>query len=159
MAKRRETRTGRFLRGTRPQAGYDGLTHLPRDLFDDPNFVPRLSFSMLADKDAYKWEDVCEGFSSAPGQFICDSSIFDDVTDARLWPSLLNAPGKLILTPRVVSELEPWFAHRPNHPVLTAMQGGGAAVVQLDHSEWPEPERNAYVHYVNLLALRKGGLR
>src|SRR4051812_32134328 len=159
MAKERETRTGRFLRDTRPGSGFAGFEHLPAAPFRDPTFVHRLSFGLPRGKVEYSWGDVCDRLRGAPGQFICDSSIFDDVTDPRLWPSLLNAPGKLVLTPRVISELQPWFDRRPSHPVLAAMQAEDEAILQVDHSDWPVAERNAFVHYVNLLAIRKGGVR
>ncbi len=154
------TRLGRYITGRSPKAGFDGVSPVPAGTFSDPTFIPRLSWSGHSTKVAFDWADICAGIGNAPAgtTFFCDTSVFDDATDPRLWPALLNAPGKLMLTPRVLIEMEPWFSTHPDHPVKRAMDAKLGSVEIVEYSTWSEAERNAFLHYVNLLGLRKGAM-
>jgi len=90
---------------------------------------------------------------SAPAgtTFVCDTSLFDDETDAGLWAALLNRPGKLVLTPRVEIEMGPGFSQRAGHPVKVSLDAADGAAGVADYDEWSQGERNSYIRYVNLL--------
>ena len=156
-----QTRTGRYAAGRSPKAGFDGVTFLPAGTFSDPSFIPRLSWQAPARKTPFDWGEVCATVESAPAgtTFVCDTSLFDDDTDARLWPALLNSPGKLVFTPRVEIEMGPWFSRRPGHPVKRALDGADGAVRLEDYDKWSDAERNSYVRYVNLLGSRKSAMK
>ena len=119
-----QTRTTRYVAGRSSKGGFDGVTYLPADSLSDPTLIPRLSWRVAASKVAFDWSQIIASVESAPAgtTFICDTSLFDDHTDAALWPALLNSPGKLVFTPRVEVEMEPWFSRRPEHPVKRALE-------------------------------------
>jgi hypothetical protein len=143
------------------KAGFDGVSVVAPGTFADPTFIPRLSWRAQPSKAEYAWADVVATVEGAPAgtAFVCDTSLFDDVTDPRLWTALLGTPGKLHLTPRVLQELDPWFASRPLHPVKVALDTGAETVVEVDYEGWSDGELGSFRHYVNLLGLRKGAMR
>ncbi len=149
-----QTRTGRYVTARSPNGGFDGLTYVPAGTFTDPTFMPRLSWSASPGKVPFDWGDICDNLEAAPAgtTFVCDTSLFDDDTDDRLWAALLNGPRKMLLTPRTKKELDPWFARRANHPVKRAIEAAAETVGVEDYSEWSEAERNSFVRYVTLLA-------
>ena len=159
--KEPQTRTVRYISGRSPKAGFDGVTLVSPGTLSDPTFVPRLSWRALPAKVDYDWPEFVASIEAAPAgtAFFCDTSLFDDRTDSRLWAALLQSPGKLHLTPRVLLELDLWFASRRGHAVRVALETGANSVVQVEYDDWPETERGAYLHYVNLLGLRKGTMR
>jgi hypothetical protein len=149
------TRTTRHLMGTNPSRGFDGFAPMPSGVPQDPNFILRLNWA-ITPKLNYDTELVCESIAMTPNDatFFCDTSMFDVRTDARLWPALLNQPGKLVLTPRVLLELEPWLKTHPDHIAARAVRERHKGIRFLEHN-YNDDQLAGYVYYMNLLGLRK----
>ncbi len=123
-------------------------------------FVRRLHFAMTA-KDDYDVGALCRLVADNPDRalFFCDTSLFDDRTDHRLFSALLNEEGKLVIVPPVQRELEPWLATHQDHPAARAIIARDPAIqfFTLDNSGgW---EDAAAEYYVKLLGIRKRLLR
>ncbi len=154
VCKPRQTRAARYVSGTSRRQGYDGVAYLPE--VAGRLQAPRLTWRIDASKEAYNSQELCSDIEHADqAQFVCDTSVFHDQMDSCLWPALINRPGKVLLTPRVLMELEPWLNRREHHPLSKALRDDDGAIVQLNLETWTEPERNAYIHYCNLLSMRK----
>jgi hypothetical protein len=149
------TRTTRHLMGTTPSRGFDGIAPVPSETPLDPNFILRLNWAVTPKRN-YDSERVCESIERAPSDvsFFCDTSMFDVQTDDRLWPALLNHPGKLVLTPRVQLELKPWLQSHPDHIAARAMRERHEGIRFLKN-QYDEVQLACYVYYMNLLGVRK----
>jgi hypothetical protein len=155
--RHKDTRTGRYLRGTSPRHGFDGSTVFP-SVPSPPgrHFVPRLTL-FWTPKSPYDSGEFCEGVADAPEDlvFFCDTSLFDRKTDPRLWDALLNREGKIVIVPPVRRELEPWLARNGAHPAARAILNGepSVGVSGVD----PDDRRGlaAAEYYIQLLGLRK----
>ncbi len=147
----------RYSRTTRHftvSAYSDGPVYTTRRQSDDPSFVPRLSWVGMLDKIEYDSADLCGGLAAAKDVvFFCDNSIFDDRTPHAVWSSLFGSDAHVFLTPRIEHELRPWLDRRPGHPVGKAVDDGRLDV--LDAAVWSEPQQQSFIHYTNLLAMRK----
>jgi hypothetical protein len=88
----------------------------------------------------------------------CDNGIFADDTPADLWEVLLAASGRMILTPRVLSELLPWLRIRPDHRVLKALRDEEDGVRFINEPRDGESGKRAFDYYMSLLKIRRGGL-
>src|SRR6266511_1299372 len=153
------TRTTRYVSGRTPSRGFDGTRPVPGWVLRHPTFVPRLNWKARAKVD-YDFSKLCESIEQAPEDvsFFCDTSIFDVRTDDRLWSALLNRPGKLVITPRVRIELEPWLKNHPDNIVSRAVLDRDNGIRFLRYSDSQE-QLDAYLYYTNLLGARKQLLR
>lgn len=146
---RRSRTTRHFTRS----AYSDGQVYTTRRRSDDPTFVPRLSWVGTLDKIKYDLADLCGGLAAAKDvAFFCDNSIFEDRTP-DVWSSLVGSEADLFLTPRIEQELRPWLDRRPGHPVGNAVHQGRLDV--LSATVWSEAQQQTFIHYINLLAMRK----
>jgi hypothetical protein len=149
------TRTTRYFTGTATSRGFDGTRSVPGWVLEHPTFIPRLNWK-VSPKVHYDSEKLCESVAAAPDDalFFCDTSIFDVRTDDRLWPALTNRSGKLVLTPRVRIELEPWLKMHSDHIAARAVQSRDIGIRFLEYDRSVEA-LTAYSYYMNLLGLRK----
>jgi len=143
--------------GRSPKQGFDGFTmELPPA--PPPGMILLQRLQVLATpKRAYDISEICENIAANPerASFFCDTSLFDDRTDDRLWAALLNEPGKLVIVPHVYEELKPWLGRRPEHPVAKAIAAGDVGVRLFCFSGLAEWEQVAAEYYINLLGTRK----
>ncbi len=93
--------------------------------------------------------------ASEDALFFCDTSLFDDGTDAGLWEALLNREGKMVIVPPVRKELEPWLWLHVSHIAGRAILNEESSVRFLGLDADDEREQAAFEYYVNLLGLRK----
>ena len=137
----------------------DGTVTPPNWPFGVPNRMGRLSW-YSGPKTPIEWAKVVSTIGgSGDAVFFCDNSIFDDETPAELFDVLLDAPGRLMLTPRVWLELRPWLAKRRTHQLIKA---ASATVTGFDLRPEPQPGTpwfRAFDYYLSLLATRRLTLR
>jgi hypothetical protein len=154
VGKDRQTRTARYLTGVSPKLGYDGVKYVGTTHGEGQSW--RLGWEIEPQKSPYDFSELCRTIEIAEDvQFVCDTSVVHDQVDPKFFSALLNRPAKTMLTPRVAMELEPWLARRRQHAIAKAMDSGHEAIAPLGVEEWGDAQRNAYVHYVNLLSYRK----
>jgi hypothetical protein len=153
----KDTRTGRYLRGTSPHQGFDGSVTFPA-VSSPPGreFVPRLT-TIGTSKLPYDAGEFCKVVAGAPDNVLlfCDTSLFHHKSDARLWDALLNRQGKMVIVPPVRRELAPWLARNGEHPAAQAILNGEPSV---DFSGIDSEDQRGIVtaeYYVDLLGLRK----
>lgn len=105
----------------------------------------------------YEPRDLCRTIEESPDDlmFFCDTSLFDNRTDARLWDALLNRDDKMVIVPPVHRELEPWLASHPTHPAARAILEQESSVHFLGLRPNDEREHTAAEYYINLLGFRK----
>lgn len=118
--------------------------------------MPRLTL-MGTPKLNYDAEELSRTVADASEEalFFCDTSLFDDRTDARLWKALLNREDKMVIVPPVRKELEPWLSSHANHVAGRAILNEEASVRFLGLDAEDKREQAAFEYYVNLLGLRK----
>jgi hypothetical protein len=87
--------------------------------------------------------------------FFCDTSLFDERTDARVWDALLGGAGSMVIVPPVRLELEPWIAAHPSHVAAKAVTEASPAIQFFTYDQLEEWEINAATYYTNLLSMRK----
>lgn len=155
------TRTTRYLMGTTSSQGFDGIRKemIPPSPADHV-FVPRLGFVMTPKED-YDIAELCNGISNHLNDalFFCDTSLFDDRTDDRLWLTLLQSNGKIVLIPSVLHELEPWLSTHKDHIVAKAILNKDSCI-EFGGLDASDAEQHAnFAYYVNLLGIRKRVLR
>ncbi|HLX32613.1 MAG TPA: hypothetical protein VKR79_07580 [Gaiellaceae bacterium] len=85
--------------------------------------------------------------------FFCDNSFFDDREEPETWEALLDATGRLVITPRVWRELKGWLKRRNNHPILKAISGKNPAIAT--YGEPGVSGQAVFDYYVTLLTLRR----
>ncbi len=148
--KARLTRTTRHLTKSGHSDGEVFTIRAP----DEPSFVPRLCWAAMLEKVEYDAADLCAGLAAAKDvAFFCDNSIFDDQTPDETWPSLFGSAAEVFLTPRIEEELRPWLDRRSSHPVARAIDESRLDV--LTAADWSKAQQQAFIHYTNLLAMRK----
>jgi len=124
----------------------------------DPGFMPRLSWKH-GPRAATDWSQIIPALAAERELAVfCDNSAFDDTVPAELWDVLLEEPGRLVITPRVWSELRTWLAKRSNHPVRRAIAQKNPGLRIQNEPESGSPGRRAFDYYVDLLARRRRGL-
>jgi len=118
--------------------------------------MPRLTLwgTSKLDYDAERFSrTVAE--ASEEALFFCDTSLFDNRTDASLWKALLNREEKVVIVPPVRKELEPWLSSHTSHVAGRAILNEEASVRFLGLDGDDEREQATAEYYVNLLGLRK----
>ena len=126
---------------------------IPREKFEDPTFIPRLSFRS-SPRVPVSQPDLTSNLA-----LHVDHALFVDTNmvnaDHDWWNVLLSEPGRVFLTPRVLQEMMPYFANHRDHPLLRAFKDGDPALVM--HSEPGEQwsSRVAFDYYVHLLSYRR----
>ncbi len=146
----RYTRTTRHFTRDDNSDGEVFTTRTPHD----NSFVPRLCWAPMLEKVKYDAAALYAGLAAAKDvAFFCDNSIFDDRTPHEAWRSLFGSAADLFLTPRIAEEVRPWLDRRPGHPVASALDDGRLDV--LSAAEWSNEQQQAFIHYTNLLAMRK----
>lgn len=148
----KRTRTSRHLASDRNS---DGLRRVPIGTFRDPTFVSRLSWRMDLEKVEYDIRQVCEELAVQDVDCFCDNSIFDDDAPAQLWSALFEGRAAARITPRILAELKPWADRRPNHPVNAALSAESDGLEVVSARDWTEPEQRSFIHYTNILGVRK----
>jgi hypothetical protein len=149
----RSSRTNRHLRD---RHRLEGVRAIPAGTFDDPTFIPRLSFKLTEPSPANPgdWDRMATIIANAGDvAFFCDNSLFADSTPAEIWPALLGRPGRLVLTTGVRAELEPWLARRPSHPVKQALDLEETPIATYEAPG--STGQVAFDYYVGLLHLRR----
>src|SRR5215207_264431 len=152
-----DTRTSQYLKGTSSRHGFDGFSTFPA-VTSPPGreFVHRLTIlgtpKLSYDAEGLSWT-VAE--ASEDALFFCDTSLFDDSTDARLWKALLNREDKMMIVPPVRKELEPWLSSHASHVAGRAILNEEPSVRFLGLDADDEREQATAEYYVNLLGLRK----
>jgi hypothetical protein len=158
------TRTTRYLKGTNPRQGYDGDETIRAPAApgaEDQSFVPRLGF-VATPKESFSIPELCRGIKARfdDALFFCDNSIFDTMTDERLWQAILGTgSGRIVITPEVEAELQPWLARHPDLLIAKAIQSRYQHVEFRkvgDEEEWFQA---SYGYYANLLGFRKRMVR
>jgi hypothetical protein len=152
----RYSRTARSFTGKKTS---DGTVTPPNWPFGVPNRMGRLSWH-AGPRIPIEWSRVVGTIEhSGDTVFFCDNSIFDDETPSEVFDALLDAPGRLMLTPRVYLELRPWLVKRPTHQLIKAASG---TVKGFDLRPEPEPGApwfRAFDYYMALLATRRLTMR
>jgi hypothetical protein len=150
----KHTRTTRHLAS---EHAPDGVTYVPSGTFRDPTFVPRLTWSILPEKVEYDATRLWTGVGTAPRdvEFFCDSNLFHDNAPPEMSEALLHGEPDTHVTPRVREELIPWLEQRTHHPLVRALSEGRTRLSVVSPADWNDPQRHAFVHYVQLLAARK----
>jgi len=137
--------------------GYDGSSTFPA-VPSPPGrkFVPRLTM-LGTPKLNYDAEGLSRMVADASEDalFFCDTSFFDNRTDARLWEALLNREGKMVIVPPVCKELESWLSSHASHVAGRVILNEESSVRFIGLDADDEREQAAFEYYVNLLGLRK----
>lgn len=153
----KNTRTGQYLWGTSPRQGFDGYATFPV-VPSSPGrkFLPRLAMAVTPKLD-YDVKEICRSVADVPNDvlFFCDTSLFDDSTDAKLWEALLDQEGKMVIIPQVLGELESWLTSRSTHPAARAILDEAPSVRFLGLNPSDLREHTAAEYYINLLGVRK----
>lgn len=151
------TRTTRYLLGTNPSHGFDGVRKVATPSSPDKHiFVHRLSF-IATPKQDYSIAELCNTFSNHLNDALlfCDTSLFDDRTDIRLWQAILQSNSKIVLIPDVQRELEPWLSSHKDHIAAKAILSKDSSIEFGDPNGANAEEQANFAYYVNLLAVRK----
>jgi hypothetical protein len=153
----RDTRTSAHLKGTSSKEGFDGV-HFVRPTSSPPGhfFINRMSF-FVTPKEEFKIEEVCDQIKNAPNNvlFFCDTSVFDDKTDDRLWEALFNKNNKVAIIHSVLKELEPWLNTHNNHIATDAIINKHPSIEFINFDGIDTIEKSTFEYYVNLLGFRK----
>lgn len=134
---------------------FDGELVVPYLRSNDPGFLSRLSWRVTP-KVPTDWGALVKVISSEKQlDVFCDTSSFsDDVPDA-LWPVLLEQEGRLVITPYVWEELEPWLRIRPSHALCSAIKEHSAGIGISNNPQVGETGRRVYEYYISLLLSRR----
>jgi len=121
-----------------------------------PAPLTRLGVTVTEKRD-YDASDIARWIESSREdvQFFCDTSLFDNRTDARIWDALLGCNGCLVIIPPVYLELAPWLASHPAHPAARAVAERNPAIQFLTYEELSAWKVNVLTYYANLLGIRK----
>lgn len=120
-------------------------------------FIQRLGLTSTQEAIHYSHAHIRAAIDG-PGKdaaIYCDTSLFDDATDAALWTTLLQVPGRVTITEDVRDELSPWIETHPNHIAARAVQNGEPWVRIVRAGGFNKALQSALVYYVNLLARRR----
>jgi hypothetical protein len=125
---------------------------IAQEKFDDPTFVPRLSFRQTPRLPT----DMKDQLEHLPKH--TDHALFIDTNltwlDAEWWETLLAEPGRVHVTARVVRELVPYLQRNQSHPLRNALKDRHPAIVMHPDIE-DEVWSRCFDYYVNLLAYRR----
>jgi hypothetical protein len=149
-------RTVNYLLGTSPRRGWDGDEGLPAEVFDDPTFVPRLSFKGGPPSNEAR-AHLSETLESAPPDvcFFLDSSIWDATFEADVWPALLARTTNVFVIPNVRLELQGWIARHPAHLGSQALLAERPPLVLVDLPGTDTDAETAWAYYASLLLTRR----
>ncbi len=137
---------------------YDGEILAPPTGSSDPGYLRRLAWRTTP-RIRTNWTETVNALGAEEQiDVFCDNGIFADDAHADLWEVLLAAPGRMILTPRVLKELLPWLKIRPGHRVLKALKDEEDGVRIINEPQDGEPGKCAFDYYMSLLKIRRGGL-
>ena len=136
----------------------DGEILVPPTKSGDPGYLRRLAWRTTP-KVKTNWSENIK----APGRrkqidVFCDNGILADDAHVDLWEVLLAAPGRMILTPRVVKELLPWLKIRPGDRVLKALKDKEEGVQIIHEPQDGEPGKRVLDYYMSLLKIRRDSL-
>ncbi len=150
MSTRKLTGVGRLLEkdhGNEPVS-----LPIPREKFEDPTFIPRLSFR----HGPRLTTDVKGQMEHLPKH--TDHALFIDTNltwlDDEWWEMLLAEPGRVHVTARVVRELVPFLKRNQGHPLRAALKDRHPAIVlrpDIEDEIWSK----CFDYYVSLLACRR----
>jgi hypothetical protein len=150
MSTKKLTRVGRLL--DRDHKTNSVSLPIPREKFEDPTFIPRLSFRHLPRLPT----DVKGQIEYLPKH--TDHTLFIDTNltwlDDEWWEMLLAEPGRVHVTARVVRELVPFLQRNQDHPLRSALKDKHPAIV-LHPDIGDEVWSKCFDYYVSLLAYRR----
>jgi len=150
MADYKLTGVGRLL--DRDHSQDPILLPLTREQYQDPTFIPRLSFRHVPRTQTNVTELT---------KYLADHrdhALFIDTNLTWLadewWEELLSVPGRVHLTGRVAKELIPYLQRNPAHPLRAAIADENPAIVL--HQD-PEDDAGfkSFQYYVSLLTYRR----
>lgn len=125
---------------------------IAQEKFDDPTFIPRLSFRHAPRLPT----DVRRQVEYLPKH--TGHALFIDTNltwlDDEWWETLLAEPGRVHVTARVVRELVPFLQRNQDHPLRTALADMHPAIVLLPDIE-DEAWSRCFDYYVSLLTYRR----
>src|ERR1700760_4962596 len=147
------TRTSSFLKHDR-RGGLDERV-VPEQKIVDPTFIARMSWRTTS-RLAVSGKQLADTIRLAEGYAIfCDNSFFDDDRSNVVVKALLEEPGRLHLTPQVLTELTPWLERRPAHPLSRALSEGSDALVFPKEPAKGASGRQVFDYFTELLSLRR----
>ena len=131
---------------------------MPRVQTNDPGYLRRYAFRVTS-KEKTNWPRLISALNAEEQiDVFCDNGVFADDTPDELWDALLGAPGRLVLTPRVLKELIPWLKIRPNHAIFKALKDESAGLRITAEPQDGETGQRAFDYYMALLKIRRNGL-
>jgi hypothetical protein len=151
------SRTSRYLMGRSLAEGCDGAeSYKPPPSPPNHRFIPRLCWTSTP-KGPYSARKFAEALHGHPHRplLYCDSSLFDEKTDSRIFDALVAGPGRTIITPGVRRELEPWLAHHEGLPIARAIRNTEGSIEVRTSDCHSGSEASAFRYYVHLLGVRK----
>lgn len=150
MSTHKLTAVGRLL--AQDHKNKPVLLPVSREKFEDPTFIPRLSFRSIPRLPT----DVKSQIEYLPKH--TDHALFIDTNltwlDEDWWATLLAEPGRVHVTARVVRELVPFLQRSPGHPLRLALANQDPAIVwhpDIEDTVWSR----CFDYYVSLLAHRR----
>jgi hypothetical protein len=144
------TAVGRLLHGQHSNKPIS--LPISREKYDDPTFIPRLSFRASA-RIATDFEAVTRAVALHHGYALFIDTNLVNVADAW-WEAILSAPGRVHVTGRVLRELVPIFQRRTTHPLRRAIRERDPAIV-LCADPADQAMNRVFWYYVFLLAARR----
>ena len=125
-------------------------------VIDHPTFIKRLHWK-YGEQVPIETVQVAESIAQAPEEavFFCDNSVFDEDLDPAITEALLEVPGRMVLTPFVMAELQPWLRRHLDHPLARAMLKDEAKPQERTPPPENSPGRTVYQYYLWLLLMRR----
>jgi hypothetical protein len=124
-------------------------------LAEDPGFMRRLSWR-CGPRVETDWDKTVTSLSGESDLTVfCDNSAFDDATRTELWELLLSAPGRLVITERVMAELMPWLKNRLDHPIVAAIRDDHPGLCRRREPASGDSGRRVFNYYFFLLGVRR----
>src|SRR5579875_3189773 len=151
-----DNRTRQYLSGRSPKRGYDGKQVLPVGTFDDPTFVPRLSYKFTSPNSAWRAElsESIRGIDSEVSFFL-DTNIWDKNLEGEVWVALLSRSNSVFVIPSVWLELQGWIGRNPDYIGSRAISDKHPNLIIQSLPSQDSDEITAYAHYIYLLQSRR----
>jgi len=149
-----ETITTKYITGTDPRKGFDGVAPLASAKFCRMTMY----HDSIEPYDQHAVANVIEGASDRV-LFFVDNGFIDEQTSPRIYEALLSRKGRAGVIGRVHDELKPWMAAHPSHVFTQAVQARSEAILFTDIDTTNSEKVATAEYYLNLLYLRKKLIR
>jgi hypothetical protein len=151
-----DNRTRRYLAGTSAKRGYDGDEPIPKRAFDDPTFVPRLSYKFFAPSAAWRM-NLGASIRAVPSEvcFFLDTNIWDKNLEPDIWHALLVRSDSVYIIPSVRLELQGWVKKNPDYIGSQAIRKKNPKLILQELAPPDSDEITVYAYYVYLLQSRR----